>query len=195
MAASTWRHEQVFDLPVPAAATTEGRTERELALVKTHLPTVWRFLRRLGLSPEDADDATQEIFVLAVAKLDQIEAGRERSFLYGIAVRLVSRFRRSQTVRAAAIVRGTDVEEYGSLDPQTDELLHRKEARDHLDRIMASMTPDLRTTFALYELEEMTMAEIAVVTEAPMGTVASRLRRAREHFQEAVKRIQQQRSK
>lgn len=195
MAASTWRHEQVFDLPVPADATSAGRSERELALVRSHLPTVWRFLRRLGLSAADADDATQEIFVIAVAKLDQIEADRERQFLYGIAVRLVSRFRRSQTIRAAATVRGTDIEEYGSTDPQTDELLDRKEARDHLDRIMQSMTPDLRTTFALYELEEMTMVEIAAVTEVPMGTVASRLRRAREHFQEAVKRIQQQRSK
>lgn len=195
MVASTWRHEQVCDLPVPGDATSEGRTERELALVRTHMPTVWRFLRRLGLSPEDADDATQEVFVIAVAKLDQIEPERERNYLYGIAVRLVSRFRRSQTVRAAATIRGTDIEEYGSPDPQTDELLDRKEARDHLDRIMESMSPDLRTTFALFELEEMTMAEIAVVTEVPMGTVASRLRRAREHFQEAVKRIQQQRSK
>jgi RNA polymerase sigma-70 factor (ECF subfamily) len=195
MAASSWRHEQVCDLSVSDAATTEVRTQRELALVRAHLPALWRFLRRLGLSPEDADDAAQEIFVIAVAKLDQIEEGRERNFLYGIAVRLVSRFRRSQTIRAAATVRGTDIEEYGSSDPQTDELLDRKEARSHLDRIMESMTPDLRTTFALYELEEMTMAEIAVVTEAPMGTVASRLRRAREHFQEAVKRIQLQRSK
>lgn len=195
MVASTWRQEKVCDLPVPGAAASEGRTQREIALVRAHLPTIWRFLRRLGLSPEDADDSAQEVFVIAVAKLDQIEPGRERSFLYGIAVRLVSRFRRSQTIRAASTVRGTDIEAYGSTDPQTDELLDRKEARDHLDRIMESMSPDLRTTFALYELEQMTMAEIAVVTEAPMGTVASRLRRAREHFQQAVKRIQQQRSR
>ena len=40
-----------------------------------------------------------------------------------------------------------------------------------------------------------TMAEIAAVTEVPMGTVASRLRRAREHFQDAVKRLQTQRAR
>jgi len=46
----------------------------------------------------------------------------------------------------------------------------------------------------LYELEELTMVEIASVTDAPMGTVASRLRRAREQFQEAVARLRLQKA-
>jgi RNA polymerase sigma-70 factor (ECF subfamily) len=44
------------------------------------------------------------------------------------------------------------------------------------------MDLDLRTVFILYEVEEMTMAEIATVLQIPPGTVASRLRRAREDF-------------
>jgi len=54
------------------------------------------------------------------------------------------------------------------------------------------MDLDLRTVFVLYELEEMTMAEIATTLELPPGTVASRLRRGREAFQTAVARLQRQ---
>src|SRR4051812_27350925 len=72
-------------------ATDEARSLREVALVRVHLPFVWRFLRRLGLSPEDADDVAQETFLVAVDKLDRIEEGHERRFLFGIAVRIASR--------------------------------------------------------------------------------------------------------
>lgn len=196
MVASTWRHaEVVSDLPVPRGEVDVERTQRELALVRDHLNVVWRFLRRLGFSPEDADDATQEVFVIAVGKLDQIEPQKERSFLYGIAVRLASRHRRSANLRASRTMRGVDVDECRSREVPADELLDRRDGLAFLDQTLAEMTPELRTTFALYELEEMTMAEIAAVTDAPMGTVASRLRRAREQFQEAVNRLQSQRAR
>jgi RNA polymerase sigma-70 factor (ECF subfamily) len=196
MVASTWRPEEVLiDLPVPRGEVDVERAQRELALVRAHLPLVWRFMRRLGFSPEDADDATQEIFVIAVNKLDEIEPERERSFLYGIAVRLASRHRRSQNLRSSRTTSGVDVDTYRSADVPADELLDRKDALAFLDETLANMTPELRTTFALYELEELTMAEIATLTDTPMGTVASRLRRAREYFQEAVKRMQIQRAR
>src|SRR4051795_9390888 len=101
MVASTWRREELIDLPSTVARGDVNleRSRREQALVQTHLALVWRFLRRLGCSPEDADDAAQEVFVIAVHKLDQIEPGRERAYLYGIAVRLASRHRRSQSLR------------------------------------------------------------------------------------------------
>lgn len=188
MVASTQRLAEIGD--VAAAPAPVDRAERERLLVRAHMPTIWRFLRRLGLSREDADDATQEAFVIAVNKLDQIEAEKERSYLYAVALRLASRQRRSQGLRAAKTVQGVDVDEVRSKEPTADEQLDRKEARATLDRILSEMTPDLRTTFMLYELEELTMAEIATVTDTPMGTVASRLRRAREQFQDAVKRIQ-----
>ncbi|MFT3771354.1 MAG: sigma factor-like helix-turn-helix DNA-binding protein [Minicystis sp.] len=51
------------------------------------------------------------------------------------------------------------------------------------------MPLDLRAVFVLFELEQATMAEIAAMLDLPPGTVASRLRRAREHFQAAARRI------
>lgn len=190
MVASTERLAEMTDLAEPSVAIAVDRAQRERALVRAHMPTIWRFLRRLGCSPEDADDATQEVFVIAVGKLDHIEPDKERSYLYAVALRLASRQRRSQSLRAAKTVSGVDVDEIRSKERGADELLDRKEARATLDRILSQMTPELRTTFTLYELEELTMAEIATVTETPLGTVASRLRRAREQWQEAVARIQ-----
>lgn len=194
MVARTERLTDITDM-TDLAAPTSGvlpvdRAARERALVRAHMPTIWRFLRRLGCSPEDADDATQEVFVTAVRKLDQIEPDKERSYLYAVALRLASRHRRSQSLRAAKTAGGVDVDECRSKELSSDELYDRKEARATLDRILAQMTPELRTTFTLYELEELTMQEIATVTEAPIGTVASRLRRAREQWQDAVARIQ-----
>jgi RNA polymerase sigma-70 factor (ECF subfamily) len=49
---------------------------------------------------------------------------------------------------------------------------------------------DLRAVFTLYELEELKMNEIAELLGVPAGTVASRLRRAREHFEAQVARLQ-----
>lgn len=189
MLASFQRLAEVSELLVPSAVPNE-RAERERALVRAHMSVIWRFLRRLGCSPEDADDATQEVFVIAVRKLDQIEPDRERAFLYGTAMRLASRQRRSTNLRAQKTARDVEVDELGSRAPSSDELFDRKEARATLDAILDRMAPDLRTTFTLYELEELTMAEIAELTGAPMGTVASRLRRAREYFQDAVRRFQ-----
>ena len=57
-------------------------------------------------------------------------------------------------------------------------------------RALATLNEEMRTAFILYELEEMSMPEIAEVLDVPVGTVASRLRRARDQFQKATRRLQ-----
>ena len=76
--------------------------------------------------------------------------------------------------------------------PGLDELLDQRRARELLDRVLAELPEDLRVAFVLYEIEELTMAEIASVLELPQGTVASRLRRARSEFRERLERIARQ---
>jgi RNA polymerase sigma-70 factor (ECF subfamily) len=188
------------DVPVitTTTATTSDRAdalraERQVALVRTHLPAIWRFLRRVGLSKEDADDAAQEVCLVAVTKVDLIEEGQDRRFLFGIALRVASRTRRSQKTRAERTDAGVEIDHVHSTEPSSDELLERKEARALLDQALSEMKPDIRTAFVLYELEQMTMIEIANLTDAPPGTVASRIRRGREQFQEAATRFQKRR--
>jgi RNA polymerase sigma-70 factor, ECF subfamily len=181
----------VAGAPSAEQAGAQGR----VALVRAHLRDVWNVLRRLGLSPEDADDAAQEVFLVAIDKFDRLQAGRERSFLYGIALRIASRSRRSSKTRAEKTVGEFDVDQCQSSDPSSDDLVARKQARQLLDQALSEMKPELRTAFVLFELEELTLAEIAALTETPLGTVASRVWRAREQFLEATKRMQSSRQR
>ena len=161
----------------------------ELAtLFHAHFDLVWRTVRRLGVPPAAVDDAAQEVFVIASRKLAVIEPGKERAFLYGIAMRVASDARRAHNRRGTSVA----VEDEVLVDaaPTPEELLDQKRAREHLDALIARMPDDLRGVFVLYELEGLTMAEIAAALDLAAGTVASRLRRARELFATFVARIE-----
>jgi RNA polymerase sigma-70 factor (ECF subfamily) len=69
-----------------------------------------------------------------------------------------------------------------------DELSDQLRARALLDQVMADMPDDLREVFVLFEIEEISIQDIATTLEIPIGTVGSRLRRARQAFQQAVTR-------
>jgi RNA polymerase sigma-70 factor, ECF subfamily len=175
----------------PPARPSEEMSPVPLALdqlFQAHYDLVWRSLRRLGLQPDDADDAAQEVFLVAQRRLPDIVPGRERGFLLGTAVRVVSRRRRDIGRR-----REQPEDELGELaDPALDpaDELERKREREILDMILESMPLEVRAVFVLYELERLTTAEIAEDLELPSGTVASRLRRARELFATACSRVQ-----
>jgi RNA polymerase sigma-70 factor (ECF subfamily) len=148
---------------------------------------VWRYLRRLGLSEADADDAAQQVFVVFSRKQDRIELGKERAYLCGTAVRIVSDHRRSLARRRE--VAGDKMAEPVSQALTPDQLADRQRARVLLDQVLDQMEMDLRAVFVLFELEELTTAQIAETLQLPAGTVASRLRRARESFHAIIKRM------
>jgi RNA polymerase sigma-70 factor (ECF subfamily) len=171
--------------PEDAPADASGRA-RVQALVTEHFGFVWRSLLRLGVPRADAEDALQQVFIVAARKLDSVEPGRERTFLFAVALRIASRAHRSRHRRRE--VAATDSADCPDPTPGAEELIDRARARAALDAILEAMPLELRAVFVLYELERSTMAEIATILDLPAGTVASRLRRAREHFQAAVRR-------
>jgi RNA polymerase sigma-70 factor (ECF subfamily) len=65
----------------------------------------------------------------------------------------------------------------------------KRQARALLDEILEELPLPLRAVFVLYELEEMSVSEMANLLLLPRGTVASRLRRARAEFERVVKRL------
>ena len=65
-------------------------------------------------------------------------------------------------------------------NPDPEELAQRREARHLLDRVLDALPEDMRAVFVLFELEELSLEQIASLLNVPRGTVASRLRRARE---------------
>jgi RNA polymerase sigma-70 factor, ECF subfamily len=163
------------------------QSARMAAMLDEHFVSVWRFLRRLGVPPADVDDYAQEVMLIAARKIAQIERGKERGFLFGVAHRVASDARRAHAHRGETDDELLDQREDPSPGPEI--LVDHHRARTVLDQVLAAMPLDLRAVFVLTEIDELPMAQIADLLQLPMGTVASRLRRAREHFDARVKRI------
>jgi RNA polymerase sigma-70 factor (ECF subfamily) len=164
---------------------------RVAKLVREHYGLVWRLLRRLGLPAGDADDAAQQVFISAAARLSEVEPERERAFLYGVTLNVGARARRGQARRREESL--DSVEERASVQPNAEQLLEQRQARDVLDALLDEMPEDLRVVFVLYELEELSTPQIAELCAIPLGTCASRLRRARGDFEERVARLEARR--
>lgn len=161
------------------AETSHARLER---MFNDHHDFVWRLVRRLGLSPGSADDAAQHVFLVAAERLADIKSGSERAFLFGTALRVA----RSQSRADRRWLLEDDMDFRRSEASRPEELVDQRRAIDLMGRILDGMSLDLRTVFILSELEGMTMPEVAALVEIPVGTAASRLRRAREVFRAAV---------
>lgn len=157
--------------------------------MQEHFELVWRSLRRFGLSAADADDATQEVFLVASRKLEAIAPGRERSFLFGTALKVASTRRRGLRRRPEQADGAVDEHDEQSA-PGPERLAQLSEARQQLQVVLDGMELELKAPFVLFELEELSVGEIAELLELPVGTVSSRLRAARAEFQAAVRRLQ-----
>jgi RNA polymerase sigma-70 factor (ECF subfamily) len=179
----------VLSGPAPAAASgveTPDQAARLRRLVGEHISFVWRSLRRFGVSEADADDASQEVFLVTSRRLDEIPEDKERAFLYSTAARVAANSRRSRKRREAAYERyeTAPMEAQATPETMTDQL----RARSLLNGILETMPEELREVLVLFEIEELGIAEIAEALDIPMGTVGSRLRRGRERFKAALLR-------
>jgi RNA polymerase sigma-70 factor, ECF subfamily len=170
-----------------APATPHGRRLRQL--LDQHFREVWRVLRRLGVPSSTVDDAAQQVFIVAAQKLSQVRPGSERAFLVSTAVRVAANARRAASAREVADASAAD-----QIDPtpSAEALLDEKRLRILLDRVLDALPDELRSVFVLFELEGLSASQIAELLEIPPGTVASRLRRAREQFHAAAKRTRAQ---
>jgi len=162
-------------------------SERRLrAIIIEYCPLIVRRLRRLCVSPNDIDDATQRVFFVLSKKLDSIAEGGECAYLLGTTLRVASELRR---VEARRVRREVALDEDTASDSHTDDLIELKRARLLLDQVLSSMPSELALVFALSETEGLTALEISQRIGIPPGTVASRLRRARSSFREQARRL------
>lgn len=170
----------------PPAALPDGPVPNFSALVRAEIDFVWRQLRRLGLSRADADDATQQVFLVASRRRDQLVPGKERSFLYGTALRVAANVRRGLQRRREVAPEGHSEPPLDA--PLPDEVLERRRARALLDELLGQLPAELSRVLVLAEVEQLTVAAIAELEGIPAGTAASRLRRARSVFRELLER-------
>jgi RNA polymerase sigma-70 factor (ECF subfamily) len=169
------------------ATGVQLRTARVTALVQAHFEFVWRVVRRFGIPESGADDAAQQVFIVLTRRIDDVAPGTERSFLFRTAVHVAG-----DAMRTRARSREKPDESINTVAdsaPSPEDALDRQRALESIQEILSGMDEDERAVFVLFELEGVPAREIAEIVDVPPGTVASRLRRAREYFHGAVKRL------
>jgi RNA polymerase sigma-70 factor (ECF subfamily) len=153
---------------------------------RDHAPLVWRALRRLGVREADVEDLCQEVFVVVHRKLPGFEGRAKLStWIYGICVRVASDHRKRAHTRHES---SSEAVPEGRLSaPQLNELA-QAQARVLLDAVLAELDDDKRAVFVLYEIEELSMADVALAVGAPLQTAYSRLHAARKFVAESIGR-------
>src|SRR5690606_21909342 len=154
-------------------------------LVEEHYDFIWRLLARLNVSPPEVDDAAQQVFMVLVSREGlTLKEGSERAFLYGVALRVAKEFRRKSQSQLKHFA--PDPESLVDRSQDAEASAQRSQARRQLDQILETMPDSLKEAFILFEIEDLSVPQIAELLAIPTGTVASRLRRARAQFQRGV---------
>ncbi len=174
--------------PSERAAGEGALAARLRAIIDRHYDFVWRTVRHFGVDDASAEDAVQQVLCVVARRLAQIAPGAEMAFLFSSAVRVASEARRAARRRPMTDV--TDIDAIEVAMPSPEELLDQRSARDVLAAVIEAMPTDLRAVFVLFEIEELTLSQIAHLVGIPVGTAASRLRRARDAFHAIVRRMQ-----
>jgi RNA polymerase sigma-70 factor (ECF subfamily) len=177
------RPEAVPSRPEAVPSRPEADRARLERMFVAHHAMVWRTMRRRGLSPDAAADVTQQTFLVAAERLADIAADSERAFLVGTALRVAQSLGR-KTVRWQL---EEDMDQHVADGRSVSE---ERAAVQLCDMALAKVDPDLAEVFVMFEIEGLSSPEIAASLEIPLGTVASRLRRAREQFRMVVGRIE-----
>jgi RNA polymerase sigma-70 factor, ECF subfamily len=177
----------VPDEPKSRAVTVERgfpeeRRARFDAQVLPHLDAAYRFARWLARSPADADDLVQEAMLRAFRGLDGLRGGDVKAWLFAI-VRNCHLTAHSLRERRSFVPLPTAEDpQHGALVSEApgpeSESIRRDEERT-VERLLGDLPPEHREVLVLREIEELDYRQIAAITQVPIGTVMSRLARAR----------------
>ena len=154
------------------------------AVFDEHKDAVYRFVWRMARSPAAAEDITQDVFVALLRSPDRFDPARAtlRAFLLGIARNLVLKHWRAE-------------HRFEPLDD--DEIaepfdLGRGDIGEMVGLAVGALGPLQREVVILAEYEGLTLAEIARAVDADVGTVKSRLHRARENLRHMLAPLRSQ---
>lgn len=157
----------------------------------THAATVLRSLRRLGVREAELEDAAQEVFVIIHRKLPEFE-GRSslKTWIVGICIRVASDWRQRAYVRRET---QTDAVPERTISGETPtRQIAMRQARKKLDALLNELDTHKREVFVLFELEQLSMTEVAEAIGAPVQTAYARLYAARKFIEQAVARQHQE---
>ncbi len=144
-----------------------------------HGAFVLRVVRRLGAPTKEADDLTQEVFLTAFRLLADFDGRSPRGWLFRIATRVTSDFRKRASTRRETLGITLPDERAPSADGQENQIWDGQ-LRAALDDALDTLADSERAIFLLYELEGLPMRECATLADCPLQTGYSRLKAARE---------------
>jgi RNA polymerase sigma-70 factor (ECF subfamily) len=175
----------------PASRETSAVLPSFRCVYDDYFDFVWTSTRRLGVPVDAVDDVVQEIFVVVNARMNTVEQPASlRSWIYGVVRRTVSTYHRARRVRGANESHDPFEDGASPLQPSPLDLTVLSDEIRLVWRLLGELGPLKREVFVLAELEEMTMPEIAEAIGVPLNTAYSRLRIAREEFNEALARYE-----
>lgn len=191
------RREEIPALTVlPGGAspkTTVGRGPRQIDAGFREVYDRWfddvvRWLYALGVPHSDTQDLAQEIFLVVRRNLSRFDGGNMRGWLYKIAQLTVRDHRRRAWFKNLVIRRQeVDLSQMPHASASPAQRYEDAETRRQLQLLMNKMSEKLRTTFILFEIEGYSGEEIARIQDIPLGTVWTRLHKARKEFWKLVK--------
>jgi RNA polymerase sigma-70 factor (ECF subfamily) len=165
-----------------ALQEVDKRSRFEQALLP-HLGAAYNLARWLTRDDHGAEDVVQEAYLRALKSFDGFHGTDARPWLLAI-VRNASYSWLDQKRRRAAVAVFDETSHGTRADaPNPEQQLLRKEDEQAVRKAVDELPVDLREVVVLRELEGLSYKEIAVVAAVPLGTVMSRLARARERLQ------------
>lgn len=162
-------------------------------LVRTNSRRVYSVCYRFTGSDQEAQDLMQDVFLRVFKTLKSFRAGEGTFSVWLMRLTrnlLIDHYRRGRLQRATDSIEDQlpVLEEKGALASRPDGMLAGREAGELLQGALAKLSPELRETLILRDLEELEYREIADVLGVPEGTVKSRLNRGRAELARLLKR-------
>jgi RNA polymerase sigma-70 factor (ECF subfamily) len=165
---------------VGGADLSDGGAERFKALALPHLDDIYTLARYLMRSASDAEDAVQECYLRAFRHFDTFRGGPIKPWLFAILrnvchaayagnARLV--FKAEEEAQAKPV--------WGEDGDTPEQAMLRRHDSDTMRRLIGELPAEFREVIVLREINDLSYRDIATVIEAPIGTVMSRLARAR----------------
>jgi len=159
-----------------------------------HLDAAYNLARRLARNEHDAEDVVQEASLRAFRFLDSFRGGNARAWLLAIVRNTYYSWLEQNRGRMANVTLDEDAIaaiESDLANPQdgVDRLLQQQDTQRLVNRALDRLPPEFREIIVLRELEELSYRDIAQISDIPLGTVMSRLSRARKLLLHALRQL------
>jgi RNA polymerase sigma-70 factor (ECF subfamily) len=152
-------------------------------IVQPHLDAAFNLARWLMRDPAAAEDVVQDSMLRALRYLPSFRGGSARAWVLQIVRNTALDALKQRGVTVAGPADGCDIADTA---PDPEESLARAEGVAQLDQALARLPPELRACLVMREMEDMSYKEIALACGVPVGTVMSRLWRARQMLSDAT---------